>query len=227
MSRRILVEPIDMPPELLVAVLAFHRPARLPLLLGDALEVAVAVGVQAMIAYELCLDDLSMLSDRNHRQVFDIEIDADRHQVGVVLALHYLLGCDLLHLRNMEFCRVGSQDERRALPLPARFPESLYEVASGVDRVSHPAPSLAGVDIDAHKGLLEIERLQIKRDAPLIERGMIAGRWKTRLALLFTACFPVRVIGEIGAHLANRIFDHRAAVGKGHPWKALGKVPTC
>src|SRR6266478_3198623 len=71
----IFVEPIDMLPELLVAVLAFHRLARLPLLFGNALEVPVAVSVQAMIAHKHCLDDLVMLPHRDHRQILDIEVD--------------------------------------------------------------------------------------------------------------------------------------------------------
>src|SRR5437588_10650453 len=54
---------------------------------------------------------------------------------------------------------------------------------------------------------------------------MIGGRRPSRLSLLLPARFPARAIGEIGAHFANRVFDHRAAVGKGHPWKALLKVP--
>jgi hypothetical protein len=63
-------------------------------------------------------------------------------------------------------------------------------------------------------------------DASLVERGVIGGRWIPWFALLLPARFPVRVIGEIGADFANRVFDHRAAVGKGHAWKALGKVPA-
>jgi len=157
--RHICVEPIHMPPELLVAMLAFDRLARLPLLPGDAPQMVVAVGVQTMIGHEHRLDDRAMLSDRDHRQVFDIEIDAYCHQVWVLLALHHLAGCDLLHLRDMQCCRMGSQDQRRALPLPVRFLESRYEVVAGVDRVVYPSPSLCCVDVDAHKGCFEIEGL--------------------------------------------------------------------
>jgi hypothetical protein len=46
-----------MPPELLVAVLAFDWFARLPLFLGNAFEMAVATGIQAMIGHKHRLDD--------------------------------------------------------------------------------------------------------------------------------------------------------------------------
>src|SRR5258708_1840265 len=158
----IFIQPIDMPPELLVTVLTFDWLARLPLLFGNAFEMVVSMCVQAMIGHKYRLDDRAMRSRRDYRQILDIEIDRDRDQVRILLALHHLPGCDLLHLRDMQRCRVGSQDERRALSLPIRFLESLYEVVTGVDRVLHPAPFLSRVDIDAHKGLLEIKRLQIK-----------------------------------------------------------------
>src|SRR5215469_1115027 len=170
-------------PEITVAVLAFDRLAREPLLPGNALEMAVAVRIQAMIAHEHRLDDRVMLPDGDHGEVFDVEIDGYRHQVGVLLALHHLPGFDLPDLGDMQLCRMRSQDQGWALPLPLGFRKALHQVARRADRVLHPAPVLPGVDVEAHKGLLEIERLQIQGDAPLIERGMIAGRWKTRLAL--------------------------------------------
>src|SRR5260221_377136 len=215
-----------MPPELLVAVFPLDRFAGEPLFLGNALEVPIAVRVQAVIGHEHRLDDRAMLPRRDHREVFDIEIDRHGHQVGILLALHHLLGCDLPDLGDMQLCRVGSQDERRALPLPVRLLESFYGVAAAVDWVLHPGPVLPGVDVDAHKGLSCIERLQIEYEASLVECGMIAGRRPSWLSLLLAACFPIRTVRQIGADLANRVLDDGAPIGKGHAWKALRKVPT-
>ncbi|HKF37916.1 MAG TPA: hypothetical protein VKB35_13560, partial [Ktedonobacteraceae bacterium] len=44
---RVFIQPINMPPELPVTVLAFDWLARLPLLFGNALEVVVSMCVQA------------------------------------------------------------------------------------------------------------------------------------------------------------------------------------
>ncbi len=104
-----------MAPELLVAVLAFDRLARLPLLFGNALEVPIAVRVQAMIAHKHRLDDLAMLPHREHRQMLDIEVDPHGDQIRVVLALHHLAGLDLFHLGDMQFSGVCPHDQRGTL----------------------------------------------------------------------------------------------------------------
>src|SRR5260221_8822337 len=61
----IFVEPINMPPQLLVAVLALDRLARLPLLFRNAFEMTVAMSVQTVIGHKHRLDDRVMLPDRN------------------------------------------------------------------------------------------------------------------------------------------------------------------
>lgn len=53
-----------MPPELPVAVFVFHRLARLPLLLGNALEMAVAMLIEAMVSDKNGFDDRRPLPDR-------------------------------------------------------------------------------------------------------------------------------------------------------------------
>jgi hypothetical protein len=204
----IFVEPIDMPPELLVAVLAFDRLARLPLLFGNALEVPIAVSVQAMITHKHYLDDLAMLPDRDHRQILDIEVDPHGDQVRIVLALHHLAGFDLFHLGDVQFGAVCPHDQRGALALPVRFSEPLHEVVAGRDRVLHPAPSLCAVDVEAHKRFLEIECLQLECKASLIERGVIGRCRQARLALLLAACFPVRVMRQVRPDFADGILDH-------------------
>src|SRR6266699_5665616 len=107
----------------------------------------------------------------------------------------------------MQLCRMWSQDQGRASTLPIGFPQSLHQIARRADRVVQPSPVLSGVDVEAHKGILEIERLEIQGDAPLIERGMIGGRRPSRLPLLLAAPFPVRTVRQIGADFANRVLD--------------------
>ncbi len=61
-----------MPPELLVTVLAFDWFARLPLFLGNAFEMAVAMGIQAVIGHKHRLNDRGLLPHCNYGEVFDI-----------------------------------------------------------------------------------------------------------------------------------------------------------
>src|SRR5260370_23003399 len=62
----ILIHAVHMAPELLVAALAFDRLSRLPLLLGDAPQMPIALLIEASIADKDGLDDLLMLPDRDH-----------------------------------------------------------------------------------------------------------------------------------------------------------------
>jgi hypothetical protein len=128
----VFIEMINMPPELLVALLAFDRLARLPLFLGNAPQMAVAMGIQAMIGHKGGLNDPAMLPDGDHRQILDIEIDRHRDQVRIVLAFHHQALFDLFDLRDVQFRRMRSQDQGGA------------------------------VDVEAHKRLSCIERLQIE-----------------------------------------------------------------
>src|SRR5689334_7036884 len=82
----ILIHAAHMLPELLRAVLAIYRLARLPLLLRDAIEVAIATLIEAMIWDEEGLDDRAVLPNRDHGELFDVEINSNRHQVGVEYA---------------------------------------------------------------------------------------------------------------------------------------------
>src|SRR5258708_2721420 len=64
----IVIEPIDMSPQLLVAALAFDWLARLPLLPGNAPQMTIPAGIQAMICHKHPLYALVILPDRNNRQ---------------------------------------------------------------------------------------------------------------------------------------------------------------
>ncbi len=80
-------------------MLALHRLARLSLLFRDAPQMAIAVLVESMVRDEDGVDDRAMLSDGEHGEVFDIQVDGDRHQIGIELAFPYPPGGNLSGLR--------------------------------------------------------------------------------------------------------------------------------
>ena len=82
-------------------MLTLHRLARLPLLFRDALEMAIELSVESMIRDEDGVDDRTMLPDGNHGEMFDIQVDGDRHQMGIELAFSDLAGSNLFGLREV------------------------------------------------------------------------------------------------------------------------------
>ena len=98
---RFLIHVIDMPPELLIAVLAFDRLAREPLLFRETPQVSVAVSIQAPIRDEHRFENPTMLSDGDDGQIAYVEVDSHGHQVWIMLALHDLFGFDLFGLREV------------------------------------------------------------------------------------------------------------------------------
>src|SRR5260370_17119369 len=147
----ILIHAVHMAPELLVAALAFDRLARLPLLLGDAPQMPIALLIEASIADKDGLDDLLMLPDRDHREVFHIEIDRYRHQVRIELAFPHPLGRNLFGLREVHFGRVRTQDQDGALVLPRLFAATLLQVAAAHHRGVDPLPRLAIIHLEPDK----------------------------------------------------------------------------
>ena len=97
----ILIQVIDMPPELLIAVFAFDWLAREPLLFRETLQVPIAVSIQAMIRDKHGLENPTMLSDGDDRQIAYVEVDSHGHKVWIMLALYDLFGCDLFGLREV------------------------------------------------------------------------------------------------------------------------------
>ena len=80
----------DVRPQPPVTPLSFDRFAGLPLLLGNAFEMAIAVLIEPVIGDKARLDHLPMLPDGDHRQLLDVEINRHGDQIGVTLALHHL-----------------------------------------------------------------------------------------------------------------------------------------
>ncbi len=116
-----------------------------------------------------------MLSDGNHREIADVQIDSNRHQIRISFALDHLFGFDGFRLGKMQLSRLFAQHEFGALLLPRAFLESLLEVARGLGRVVVPLPALPGIYLQVDKTIFSIERFQIEGEGALIERGMIAG----------------------------------------------------
>jgi hypothetical protein len=63
--------PADMEPELSTGALSFDRRAREPLFFADALLVAVAMLVQALVLDEQTLNDQAFLPHADHREILD------------------------------------------------------------------------------------------------------------------------------------------------------------
>ena len=98
----VFVHATNMLPQLLVALLPFHRLARLPLLLGNAFEVAVARLIEALISHEDRFPNRSPLPDGNDCKHLHVQIDGHRDQVGIPLALDNLLRFHFLCLGEVE-----------------------------------------------------------------------------------------------------------------------------
>ncbi|HEX9134084.1 MAG TPA: hypothetical protein VF844_17465, partial [Ktedonobacteraceae bacterium] len=81
----VFIHPPNMPPELLVAALSSDGLAREPLLSAYALQMPIAVLIEAKIGHKHGLDDLAMPPGRDHREVFHIEVDRHGDQVRITL----------------------------------------------------------------------------------------------------------------------------------------------
>ena len=92
----------DVRPQLSVAPLPLDRFAGLPLLLGNPFEMAIAVLIEPVIGDKARPDDLPVLPDGDHRQLFDVQIDRHRDQIGIALALHHLPGGDGFGLQEVD-----------------------------------------------------------------------------------------------------------------------------
>ena len=149
----IRVLPADMPPELLIAVFPFDRLARLPLLLRDAPQMAIAVLIKPVVRDKAGVDNPAMLPGRNHGELLHIQVDGDRDQVGVALAFHDPFGGDGLALHHVHDCRVLPQDELRAFLLPSFLTSMPFKVAVVAGGVVDPDPVRPSVHFEARHPL--------------------------------------------------------------------------
>jgi hypothetical protein len=159
MSGRVLIHVINMPPELPIAVLPLDRLTRLPLLLRDAPQMPIAVLIEPVIGDKDGLQDDAMLANRDDGEIAHIEVDGDRHQIGIEFAFFDFLRLDLFALRKMQFSRLCPQDQRGTLLLPGLIAVALLKVAAAHHGIVHPPPRLAIVDLELHKPLLHLSTL--------------------------------------------------------------------
>ncbi len=184
---RVLVGLPNMPPKLLVAVFSFDSFTGLPLFPGDFFEVPIARLVETVIRQEDCLNDPLILSDCDHRQIFDIQIDPDCHQMRIFFPLFDPLGLNMLHLREVQSRALLAQDQFGTLVLPSWITPARLEVATQFDRIVVPFPTSSCVDLEAGKacawGVTQVRRVQVQAERFVVEGRMIARSWAPRSPL--------------------------------------------
>src|SRR5215467_4297655 len=115
----------------------------------------VSVLIEAMIGNKARLDDLAMLSHRNHRKVLHIEIHGHCDQIRIALALDNLFRRDRLRLQKMNGCSLFRENELWACWVPSGFRSTLFKVAVIAGGIVNPRPLGTSVDLEAHKALTQ------------------------------------------------------------------------
>ena len=118
MSGGVFVHAPHMLPELLITVLSLDRLPREVLLFADLFQMQIPRPIQAMIPHKDRLDESPMLPDGNHREIFDVQIDADGDQIGVLLALDHLFRFDGFGLGKVQLGALLAQHQLGAFLLP-------------------------------------------------------------------------------------------------------------
>jgi len=222
----ILMVPSNMCPQLLVAPFTFDRLARLPLFLRYPFEMPVSVLIEAVIGNKARGNDLATLSRRDNCELFHIQIDRDRHQIRIALALHDFLRRDGFGLQKMNGRRLLAQDEFRAFLFPSFFTPTLLKVAIVAGRVVNPYPLLSSRDLEPNKTLPQIQFIEIQAEGPGVEGGMVGRSRDTRFPFLFPRLLPFLERGEIASGFSNTIFDDRTAIPIREIRKSLTEVPV-
>jgi hypothetical protein len=141
MSRGALVHAAHLCPQVLITLFSFDRLPGKILLLADLFEVPVTSLIQAMIGDKNGLDDFLVLPDGNHREIFDIQIDADGHEIRILLADHHFLGCNRFLLGEMEFSRSLAQHQLGARLVPSLLMATLLARSAMPEQGSCAIPS--------------------------------------------------------------------------------------
>src|SRR6266568_2561445 len=118
------------------------------------------------------------------------------------------------------------KDKHGTLVLPRLLTIALLKVAAASNRIIHPHPYLAIVDLELDKATGDLSRFQVQGTGALIERGVI-GRARPPGPTLLLACFlPVRPVREIRSHFADGVFNHTSAIDEGQMGEPLSKGPA-
>jgi len=196
-----------MPPELLIAAFPFDRLARFPLLLCHPFEMAIAVLIQSVVRDEAGLDNRAMLPDRDHGELLHIQVDGDRDQIRIALALHNLCGGDGFALQKVNGGSLPAQNQFRALLLPSLLSPTQLKIPVIAGRVVDPDPLRACIDLEPHKALAQVEGIQFQCIGPGIKCGMVGSRRNSWLPFLLARMLPRAERGEIASRFADAILD--------------------
>ena len=112
--------------------------------------------IQSLIAGKHRFNDGSMLPDRDHRQLFHIEIHCHRDQVGVLLALDNFRRRDVFRLGEMNGRDLLAHHQFWAFRFPSGFAAALLKIAVVARGIVDPDPLGALIDLQAHKALSQI-----------------------------------------------------------------------
>ena len=85
--------------------------------------------VETVIRQEDGLNDPLILSDCDHRQIFDIQIDPYCHQMRIGFPLFDPLGLNMLHLRKVQSRALLAHDQFGTLVLPSRITPARFKKA--------------------------------------------------------------------------------------------------
>ncbi len=181
----IFVHPPHMSPQLLIAVLALHRLARLPLFFRNTLEMPEASLIESVITDKDRFNDPLILAHRDHGELLDIEIHRHGHQVRICFALFDLFGRNFFDLREVQGGTLFAQDEFGALGFPGRITPPRFKVPAQFDGIVVPLPLGSRVDLEPGEAgvppLVQVGPIQIQTARFVIERGMIPGGRRARL----------------------------------------------
>ena len=215
----------DVSPQLLIAPFSFDCLARLPVFPGYAPQMLVAVLIQALIGHKARLDESAMLPDGDHRELLDIEIDRDRHQIGILLAFHYLFGADFSGLQEMNGSRPLREDQLGTRLVPSPLGSARLKIAVVAGGIVAPFPLRASIHLESDKALAQIQLIQFQGEGASIQCGMIAGGWLAWFAFGLACGLPLLERGQIASCFANAVFDHRTAIPIGEVGKRVTEVP--
>ncbi len=172
--------------------------------------------VEALISHKHRFDDRPILPHRDHRQILDVQIDSHGIQVRILFACFDLFRRDCFDLREVQGGGLGTQDQFGALVLPGRVMPARFEIPAQLDGIVMPFPRGAGVDLETGeagaRASMQVSLVQVEGKRFVIEGRVVAGSRTAWPPLLLARCAPRRQIREKGAHFANGIFNHGAAV---------------
>src|SRR5215472_18672321 len=97
----------------------------------------------------------------------------------------------------MDFRSLLREDELGRCHVPSLCGSSALKIAAVSGRIVGPDPPRAGIDLEFHKTLFQIECLQFEGVGACVQGGMITGSWHSWLAFLLATGFPPGFTAQI------------------------------